>query len=66
MERRVLNAKRARLVDKELAYVGKKRTDRDPPEKLDEKICRRIEKGERPRHCGRNGELERHDAARVV
>ena len=66
MKRRVLNAKRARLVDKELAYVGKKRTDRDSSEKLDEKICRRIEKGERPRHRGCDGELERHDAARVV
>ena len=66
MKRRVLNAKGARLIDEELAYVGKKRTDRDPSEKLDEKICRRIEKGERPRHRGCDSELERHDAARVV
>ena len=66
MERRVLNAKGARLVDEELADVGKKRTNRDSSEKLDEKICRRIEKGERPRHRGCDSELERHDAARVV
>ena len=66
MERRVLNAKRARLVDEELADVGKKRTDRDSPKKLDEKISRRIEEGKRPCHCGCDGELERHDAARVV
>ena len=66
MKRRVLNAKGARLIDEEFADIGKKCTDRDPPEKLNEKICRRIEKGKRPRHRGCDGELERHDAARIV
>ena len=66
MKRRVLNTKRARLIDEELADIGEKRTDRDTAEKLNEEIPRRIEKGERPRHRGGNGELERHDAARIV
>lgn len=41
MKRRVLNAKRARLIDEELADIGEKRTDRDTAEKLNEEIPRR-------------------------